>query len=139
MTTFSPIELLIPQRPPILMVDELLRVEGDEAWTMWRVREGNCFLEADGSLSPVGLIEHIAQSAAALCGYRSYQQGAAEPSIAYLCEVKRFSCLRTPQVAEELTTHIMLGPSVDGVMLLTALCSSVCETVATTQMKICIP
>ena len=53
---------LIPQRAPILMVDELIRVDGDEAETSFEVKADNYLIE-QGSLAEVGLIEHIAQSA----------------------------------------------------------------------------
>ena len=65
------IKQLIPQRSPIMMVDELLCVNGDEAQCRLAVREDNFFLEEDGLIAEVGIIEHIAQSASAFAGYRA--------------------------------------------------------------------
>ena len=45
---------LIPQRAPILMVDELVRVDGDEAETSFEVKADNYLIE-QGSLAEVGL------------------------------------------------------------------------------------
>ena len=54
---------LIPQRPPILLVDGLECVEGDTAIGTLVVRTDNCFTDEDGLLAEAGVIEHIAQSA----------------------------------------------------------------------------
>ena len=51
------IKQLIPQRSPIMMVDELLCVNGDEAQCRLTVREDNFFLEADGLIAEVGIID----------------------------------------------------------------------------------
>ena len=59
---------LIPQRAPIVMVDELLDVYGIVSRSRFTIREENIFVD-NGILSECGLIEHIAQSAAARVGY----------------------------------------------------------------------
>ena len=59
---------LIPQRPPILLVDGLESVEGDTAVSTLTVRADNCFTDEEGVLSEAGVVEHIAQSASALAG-----------------------------------------------------------------------
>lgn len=69
------IEQLIPQRAPIRMVDELLKAEEHEGVCQFVIRQDNRFLEADGSLSAAGLVEHIAQSASTLCGYHALKRG----------------------------------------------------------------
>ena len=51
---------LIPQRPPILMVDGLESVEGDTAVGTLTVRADNCFADEEGVLSEAGVVEHIA-------------------------------------------------------------------------------
>ena len=56
----SSIEELIPQRSPIMMVDELLQVDGDEWTCRLLVREDNFFLEEDDQMAEPGVIEHIA-------------------------------------------------------------------------------
>ena len=59
---------LIPQRAPIVMVDELLDVYGIVSRSRFTIREENIFVD-NGILSECGLIEHIAQSAAERVGY----------------------------------------------------------------------
>ena len=62
----SKIEDLIPQRSPIMMVDEVLSVKGDECTCQLTIRQDNFFLEQDGMIAEPGVIEHIAQSASKL-------------------------------------------------------------------------
>lgn len=119
MMTDVRIERLIPQRSPILMVDELLWIDGDKAQTTFTVKPDCIFMGDDGLIEESGLIEHIAQSASAVAGYVALQSGASEPPIGYIGEVKRFSCLRRPKEGDKLCTLITLGPTVNGVTLIT--------------------
>ena len=73
-----------------MMVDELLKVVGDECTCRLTVREDNFFLEEDGQMAEPGVIEHIAQSASAFAGYRAVAEGATEPPVGYIGEVKNF-------------------------------------------------
>lgn len=80
------IKRLIPQRNPMLMVDEFEVLDEQTAHTALTVRPDNMFLYRNGELPESGLIEHIAQSASALAGYqalsspsRGEQKGALEP------------------------------------------------------------
>lgn len=129
---------LIPQRAPILMVDELVRVDGDEAETSFEVKADNYLIE-QRSLAEVGLIEHIAQSASALAGYKAITAGATEPPVGLIGEVKRFHCYRCPRVGETLRTTIRMGAEVAGVTLLSGETRVQEEVVADTQMKIFVP
>lgn len=133
---YEDIKDLLPQRAPILMVDELLDVNGEEAQTSFTVRSGNFFLDGEGRLEASGLIEHIAQSASAFAGYRARLAGAVEPPVGYIGEVKNFLCHHYPRTGDELHTIIRLGPEVEGVMLLSGETRIGEKIVAETQMKI---
>lgn len=130
------IKKLIPQRSPIMMVDELLEVHDDVARCSLTIREDNFFLELDGAIAEPGVIEHIAQSASAFAGYSAIQAGATEPPVGYIGEVKRFRLNRRPRKGETLVTTITMGPTVGGVTIITGETVSGEETIATTQMKI---
>ena len=127
---------LIPQRPPILMVDGLESVEGDTAVGTLTVRADNCFADEEGVLSEAGVVEHIAQSASALAGYKAVSEGATVPPVGYIGEVKKFSLHRLPHIGETLRTTIRFGTEVEGVTLLSAETRSGEELIASTQMKI---
>lgn len=132
----SKIEDLIPQRSPIMMVDELLRVEGDDCECQLTVRENNFFLEPDGMVAEPGVIEHIAQSASAFAGARAVAEGATEPPVGYIGEVKNFRLMRRPKVGEILRTVITMGATVNGVTIINGIARVGEEIIAETQMKI---
>lgn len=97
---------LIPQRSPILLVDRLLEVTEDTGITSFTVPSGHYFLEEGGSLSEMGVMEHIAQSASALAGYQAQKNGKGLIPIGYIGEVRDFVCYRHPHIGEEIKTII---------------------------------
>lgn len=132
----SNIEELIPQRSPIMMVDELLQVVGDDCTCCLTIREDNFFLEEDGQIAESGVIEHIAQSASAFAGYRAVAKGATEPPVGYIGEVKNFRLYRRPRLGDKLRTTIAMGVTMAGVTIITGTTIIGEETIAETQMKI---
>lgn len=129
---------LIPQRAPIQMVDELVCVNGDRAETSYEVKADNFLIDHE-ILAEVGLIEHIAQSASALAGYKALKAGASEPPVGLIGEIKRFHCYRCPRVGEVLRTTIQMGAELAGVTLLSGEVRVQEELLADTQMKIFVP
>lgn len=130
------IERLIPQRAPVMMVDELLTAEEDTALTTLAVRPDNYFLADGGYLVEAGLIEHIAQSALALAGYRAVAAGAATPPMGLIGEVKNFHCYCHPRVGDELRTTVTMGTEVAGLTLVTGKTCVCGKPVAETSLKI---
>ena len=130
------IKKLIPQRSPIIMVDELLCVNGEEVTCQLTVRQDNFFIDDDGLMAEPGLIEHIAQSASAFAGYRDVEAGATEPPVGYIGEVKNFHLYKRPNVGDILTTTITMGPEVEGITIIRGETKIGEETIADTQMKI---
>jgi len=119
-----------------MMVDELLKVVGDECTCRLTVREDNFFLEEDGQMAEPGVIEHIAQSASAFAGYRAVAEGATEPPVGYIGEVKNFRLYRRPRLGDDLQTTIAMGATVAGVTIINGTTFVGEETIAETQMKI---
>lgn len=130
------IERLIPQRYPVMMVDELLRSGEVEALTCLEIRSDNYFLEKDGMLAEEGLIEHIAQSASAFAGYKAFKGGAVNPPVGYIGEVKKFRCNFRPEVGNCLMTTITVLADADGVTLIGGETRVGDKLAAETQMKI---
>lgn len=132
-------ERLIPQRDPIRMVDRLVEVDGGTATVALSVRPDNYFMEDDGAMAEPGLIEHIAQSALALAGYRALASGAPAPPVGYIGEVRKFRCYRRPRVGEELRTSVVWGDTVGDIALVSGESRVEDERVAEVGMKISIP
>lgn len=125
---------LIPQRPPIVMVDEFLGIESGISRTRFCVSADNIFVD-DGTLSECGLIEHIAQSAAARVGYVFKNENKPVP-IGYIGSVNDFSIIRHPVIGEEVNTTIEFIQEVFNITLIQAHCAVNGKEIASCRMKI---
>lgn len=125
---------LIPQRYPIVMVDTFFCADEVSAETGLHVHEDNLFYDA-GFLREPGLVEHVAQSAAAFAGYAPYTRGES-PKLGFIGEVKKFKIARLPKVGEFLHTSLRVLGEAAGVTLIAAETCSEEEVLATCQMKI---
>lgn len=125
---------LIPQRAPIVMVDEFLGIDNNVSRTRFTVKEENIFVD-DNQLSECGLIEHIAQSAAARVGFifKSKQQPI---PIGYIGSVNNFELSKLPQVGDDISTTIEIIQEVFNITLIKASCCIGDEEIASCKMKI---
>jgi predicted hotdog family 3-hydroxylacyl-ACP dehydratase len=106
----------IPHRVPMIMVDELVEVSEAKAVSHFLVREENIFV-SDGKFQESGLIENMAQTAAAQAGY--FQKKNSRPVlIGYLASVKSFNLFFLPAVNSNLTTSIEVTNQVGDITLL---------------------
>ncbi|MDR2765034.1 MAG: hydroxymyristoyl-ACP dehydratase [Tannerella sp.] len=125
---------LIPQRAPMVMVDVFYEGNDTEAFTGLTVHPDNLFC-VDGKLTEPGLIEHIAQSASALAGYRAFRKQQPAP-VGYIGEIRKLNLFRLPATGESLRTSIRILSEIMNVSLLTAETLSGDEVVVSGQMKI---
>ena len=98
------IEKYIPQRAPFVMVHELIEAGDVRAGTNF-VIEKECVFVESGKLQEPGLIENIAQTAAAQIGYRCAQQ-AIEVPIGYIAAIKDLKIYALPVIGEKIRTQI---------------------------------
>lgn len=125
---------LIPQRAPIVMVDKFIGVDGNLSKTALTVAERNIFVDG-GEMSECGLIEHIAQSAAARVGYLFTEAGKPIP-IGYIGSVNNFEIKQFPKVGETISTTIEVIQEVMGITLIMAYCYINEVEIASCKMKI---
>ena len=128
------IEKLIPQRAPIVMVDDFLGLEGEDSFSALTVREDNIFVD-EGVMTECGLIEHIAQSAAARVGYICGQKGVPVP-VGFIGSVNKFFIERLPEVGDRLETVISVIQKVFQISLVEAKVRIGEEIIAGCRMKI---
>jgi len=116
------------------MVDVVWSATETEAETGLTIASDNIFVK-DSLFSEPGLIEHIAQSAAAFAGYGTFARGES-PKLGYIGEIKDciINCL--PEVGSELRTHIQLVIEVGSIRLIKAEVRVGEKIAATGQMKI---
>ena len=62
------IQTILPQRPPMVMVDRLVCADEKSAETVLDIRQDNIFVE-DGVLKSYAMIENMAQTCAAHLGF----------------------------------------------------------------------
>src|SRR5690606_124825 len=65
---FPAIEELIPHRPPMVLVDRVVRVEGLETETAFSVTP-ECLFVTQGVLSEMGMLENLAQTSFIFLNY----------------------------------------------------------------------
>jgi 3-hydroxyacyl-[acyl-carrier-protein] dehydratase len=105
----------IPQRHPVVMVQDIIEARHDHCITQLKIEGDNIFVEA-GCLSEAGLIENIAQTAAAHVGYHCSVNQIPVP-IGYIAAVKNLKIFSLPRVGEKLTTKVTIKSKVLDVTL----------------------
>ena len=129
-----PLNELLPQRPPFVMIDRLVSCDDVFAVTELTIREENIFVE-DERLTSSGLIENIAQTCAARIGYLNLKAGNSV-KIGVIGAISNLDIIRTPKVGEKLETSIELVSEVFQMTLVDAVIRSNGEEIVRASMKI---
>lgn len=125
---------LIPQRPPIVMIDSFFGIEENRSFSGLTITADNIFCEA-GKLQETGLIEHIAQSAAARIGFIYTQKGEEVP-LGFIGSVDKLKVYSLPDVGMKLFTEITIVQEVFDITLISAQVKAGEELIAECRMKI---
>jgi len=125
---------MIPQRPPIVMVDKLIAVEEGKTTTGLTIMPDNIFVQ-DGVFREPGIIEHIAQSAALGAGYACRNQGEDVP-IGFIGAIKNLVINFLPEVYSDLTTEVTVEYQVMDATLIRGCVFFSGRLVAECEMKI---
>ena len=107
---------LIPQRPPIVEVDAFCGIGESGAVCELTVRADNLLVEG-GALSEAGVLEHMAQSAAARNGYLAVSRGE-KPRLGFIGSVDNASFRRPPRIGERITTTVEVLETVMDIILI---------------------
>ncbi|MCR4811596.1 MAG: hydroxymyristoyl-ACP dehydratase [Bacteroidales bacterium] len=133
--TTDDITSLIPQRPPILMVDRFSYEDDSLCHSELTLKEDNMFLH-NGSMVPEGLLEHIAQTAAAHIGYRRKMAGE-EVNLGFIGDIKRCTMgKRMPTVGQTVMTTMRVVSQVGNITMVSAESTSNGETLIECRMKL---
>ena len=115
LATRSQIENFIPQRNPFIAIDEIQQATDEFAITQFKVLAESIFV-IDGVLGEPGLIENIAQTAAAQMGYVCKIKKLDVP-IGYIASIKNLKIVELPKVGSVLTTSIQITNRVMNVII----------------------
>lgn len=125
---------LIPQRDPIVMVDKFVGITNGISETQLTIKNDNIFVE-NGSFTEFGLIEHIAQSAAARVGYIFRNENKPIP-IGYIGAISNMEIVFLPKINDMLETRIEILQEVFNITLIKAESFTDSRLAANCQMKI---
>jgi predicted hotdog family 3-hydroxylacyl-ACP dehydratase len=125
---------LIPQRPPMVLIDQLISVSEKSAIGRLFIRESNVFCE-NGFLQEGGLMEFIAQTAAAYEGYRQLSLRE-EIKPGFIGAIKNLSVHFMPEINTEIQSEIMVDSELLGYTLITGKILQNNTVVAECEMRI---
>jgi predicted hotdog family 3-hydroxylacyl-ACP dehydratase len=95
----------LPQRPPFVMIDHLLQADDRAIITSFTIREGH-ELVREGAFTEAGLVENMAQTAAAGTGARARQAGITPP-VGFIGALKNLIIKELPCSGETITTEVI--------------------------------
>ncbi|WP_218625287.1 3-hydroxyacyl-ACP dehydratase [Mucilaginibacter sp. dw_454] len=95
---------LIPQKPPFVMVGELLFADDNITRTNFTITADNLFV-INGEFSEAGLMENMAQTAAAGSGNMARIENRPVAN-GYIGQVKNFEIYSLPKVGDVLFTEV---------------------------------
>lgn len=133
------VSALIPQKPPIEMVDKLWFNDETTTISGFTIKADNIFCE-NGEFREPGIVENIAQTAALRVGYMvSLLEKNGEkvnPPVGYIGAIKRLNIHQLPKVGAELKTEVVIQQIIFDVTLITGRSTVNGEPVADCEMKI---
>lgn len=128
------IQSLIPQRQPFVMIDKLLAFSETATTTGFSIKADNIFVE-NGLFKEPGLVENIAQTAAARAGY-VLQTENKPVLVGYIGAINNLQIFMLPQTGSELITEITIENQIFDVTLISGKTTCNGQLVAQCKMKI---
>lgn len=125
---------LIPQKPPFVLVDKLLYADENASCCSFEIPEGNIFVN-QGYYSTSGLVESMAQAAAAGTGYLFKKENKPVP-VGYIGAVQKLEVVDWPPVKAEITMEISLLTNILQVSLVSGIVKYLGKMIASCEMKI---
>ena len=106
MTSLAPIEQLVPHQPPFRWIDALVGCTETTAMAIATVTESH-FASSDGRLLEIGLLECMAQTAAAAAAWRMLDHPSpSRRDAGMLAAINDFSCAARPPFGAQLVIEI---------------------------------
>ena len=125
---------LIPQKFPFVLISFLIEVSDKICISKFIFDETHVLCQ-DGKLTSAGLMENIAQTAAAKTGYECYQKGKKIP-VGFIGDVRDFVFTKQPKMGEEIETRIEIIHEIFDVTVIAGTITLNGEEIASCNMKI---
>jgi 3-hydroxyacyl-[acyl-carrier-protein] dehydratase len=127
-------EISIPQKPPMVMVDRIVSAGEGTTVTAFRIRPDNIFIEG-GLMREPGLIENMAQSAAAGSSAKS-GDAAAAPKLGFIGAIKDLEIKKLPAPGDEIYTTVTVTHEIFNASVVTGSVKLNDEIIASCELRI---
>jgi predicted hotdog family 3-hydroxylacyl-ACP dehydratase len=124
----------IPQRAPMVMVENLHKAEGGQTISSLPIIKKNIFCK-DGFLQEPGLIENIAQTAAVGVGFE-YRNEDKDVPTGYIGAVQKLTIHKLPKLGKTIFTEVNVEHKVFNTTLINGKITCDDELIADCSMKI---
>lgn len=125
---------VIPQGRPFVMIDKLVTCDDIKTVTTLLITMENV-LVCDGQLSEAGIIENIAQTAAAGAGYMAKSNGV-QITIGYIGAIKNLEIIALPNVGDIINTEVAITSKIFDVTVVSGMVECKGLVLAKCEMKI---
>lgn len=124
----------IPQRTPFVMIDKLVEVDEIKSVSGFHILPEN-ILCSNGYFSESGLIENIAQTAAAGVGYTCKKNNTPVP-IGYIASIKDLTIIQLPPINAAIITEVLVTNQVLNISVVKGTVTCLGEIIAQCEMRI---
>ena len=128
------ITTLLPQGPPFILVDKMLFSDETVSRTSFRITAESPLVD-QGRFTEGGLLENIAQTAAAGSGYHALRTGGTVAA-GFIVSVTNFIITALPQVGDELLTETTVQLRIPDIIVISGVVNCKEQVIATCEMKI---
>ena len=128
------IQEFIPQRPPIVMIDQVIEISESKVVCQFQVKKDNLFID-NGKLIVPGIIENMAQTIAAGAGYRAKAKNE-KVKLGYIAAIKNLNIYALPSVGDSLTTRVQIVNQVFSVTIVQAEVIAGSKSIADCEMRV---
>jgi predicted hotdog family 3-hydroxylacyl-ACP dehydratase len=124
----------LPQRQPVVMIDSLLEADEKRTVSSLKILSDNIFCN-NGFFSESGLVENIAQTAAAGVGYICKREGRTVP-VGFIASIRDLTVARLPEQQSVLITETVNVDEIMGVSIVRGTVKCGEEVIAGCEMRI---
>lgn len=133
MSSHLDVQHYIPQRPPMVMIGELVSSTPESTTTTLTITDDNILVH-EGQFTEAGLVENIAQTAALHAGYNRNQ---GEPvRLGFIGALKDLKIHTLPSVNQEIATTVTILHQIMDVTVIGGVVRRDGEIMAECEMKI---
>lgn len=124
----------IPQRPPIVLISRIYSCDESSIVSGFDIVNEHIFTQ-NGYLNESGLIENMAQTAAAMAGYLAVSKNQ-KPAVGFIGNIKDLVIHALPKEGEEIVTQVITKTQVMNVSIILAKVYNQDSVFAQCEMKI---